>query len=99
MEYANVEIRLAGSLENTVIKEVSVPEIPILKAIHGHDAVINIKKTREGVIDAREERDRLERQYTTAVIEKLFPGVLGKLPQTLVEIGEEAPVEPVAKKK
>ena len=99
MEYANVEIRLAGSLENTVIKEVSTPEIPVLKAIHGHDAVVNVKKSRVGEVDLKEERDRLERIYTPAVVEKLFPGVLNKLPTTLVEIGEEAPVEAVSKKK
>ena len=99
MEYANVEIRLAGSLENTVLKEVSTPEIPVLKHLHGHDAVINIKKSRAEEIDLKAERDRLERQYTAPVMEKLFPGVTSKLPTTLVEIGEEAPVEVVSKKK
>jgi hypothetical protein len=99
MEYANVEIRLAGSLENTVLKEVSVPEIPVLKAIHGHDSVLNIKKSRLGEVNSKEERERLERQYTPAIVEKLFPGVLNKLPTTLAEIGEEAPVESTSKKK
>lgn len=100
MEYAQIEVRLAGSLENTIIKEVSVPEIPVLKAIHGHDAVVNVKKTRSDDVDQKEERDRLEKQYTPVVIDRLFPGVLNKLPQTLVEIGEEEPaVESNAKKK
>jgi hypothetical protein len=100
MEYAQIEVRLAGSLENTVIKEVSAPEIPILKSIHGHDALVNIKKTRSDAVDVKEERDRLEKQYTAVVIEKLFPGVMGKLPQTLVEVGEEDPAaESTAKKK
>lgn len=99
MEYAQIEVRLASSLENTVIKEVSVPEIPVIKSIHGHDAVVNIKKTRVESIDVKAERERLERYYTPGVIEKLFPGVLGKLPQTLVEIGEEEPVVETSKKK
>jgi hypothetical protein len=100
MEYAQIEVRLAGSLENTVIKEVSVPEIPVLKSLHGHDAVVNIKKTRSDAVDQKEERDRLDKQYTVVVIEKLFPGVMNKLPQTLVEIGEEEPVvESNSKKK
>lgn len=100
MEYAQIEVRLAGSLENTVIKEVSVPEIPILKSIHGHDALVNIKKTRSDAVDGKEERDRLEKNYTPVIVEKLFPGVMNKLPQTLVEIGEEEPaVEATSKKK
>ena len=100
MEYAQIEVRLAGSLENTVIKEVSVPEIPVLKSLHGHDAVVNIKKTRADAVDQKEERDRLEKQYTPVVIEKLFPGVMNKLPQTLVDIGIEEPsIESTSKKK
>lgn len=100
MEYAQIEVRLAGSLENTIIKEVSAAEIPVLKSLHGHDAVVNIKKTKVEAIDSKVERERLERFYTPAVVEKLFPGVLGKLPQTLVDIGEEEPVvEATSKKK
>ena len=99
MEYAQIEVRLAGSLENTVIKEVSVPEIPVLKSIHGHDSLVNIKKTRTDAVDQKEERDRLEKQYTAAVIEKLFPGVMNKFPQTLAEIGEEEPVVDATSKK
>ena len=99
MEYAQIEVRLSGSLENTVIKEVSAAEIPVIKSLHGHDAVVNIKKTRSDAVDQKEERDRLEREYTSPVVEKLFPGVLGKLPQTLVEIGVEEPVVETAKKK
>jgi hypothetical protein len=99
MEYAQVTVRLAGSLENTVIKEVSTPEISILKSIHGHDAVVDIKKTRGEAVDQAVERDRLDKIYGTVVLEKLFPGVTSKLPTTLVEIGAEQPEEPVAKKK
>ncbi len=99
MEYAQVTVRLAGSLENTVIKEVSVPEIPILKAIHGHDAVVDISKTRSEPVADAVERDRLDKVYGTPIIEKLFPGVTAKLPSTMVDIGLEVPVETVAKKK
>lgn len=99
MEYAKVTVRLAGSLENTVTKEVSIPEIPILKHIHGHDAVVEVSKTRIDEIDQVTERDRLDKVYGTPVLEKLFPGVTSKLPTTLVEIGLEQPAEPIIKKK
>lgn len=98
MEHANVEIRLAGSLENTVHKEVSAPEIAILKAIHGHDAVVNIKKSRVSSTDQASERAKLEKRYTEAVIAKFFPGVTSKLPTTLAEVGVEVPEETSKKK-
>ena len=99
MEYANIEIRLAGSLENTVIKEVSAPEIPVIKSVHGHDAVIKIKKTRTTPVDLKVERDRLEQIYTAPLIDKLFPGVVSKLPTSLIEVGVEEPVAETSKKK
>lgn len=98
MEYANIEIRLAGSLENTVIKEASAPEIAILKAIHGHDAVVNIKKSRTSPVEQAVERDRLGRFYNDEIIAKLFPGVTSKLPTTLAEVGVEVPEETSKKK-
>lgn len=98
MEYANVEIRLAGSLENTVRKEVSSPEIAVLKAIHGHDAVVNIKKSRTAPTEQAVERSRLEKNYGESVIAKFFPGVTSKLPATLAEVGVEVPEETSKKK-
>lgn len=98
MEYANIEIRLAGSLENTVLKEASAPEIAVLKAIHGSDAVVNIKKSRTASVDQAVERDRLGKFYGDAVIAKFFPGVTSKLPTTLAEIGVEVPEEAPKKK-
>lgn len=99
MEYAQVTVRLAGSLENTVVKEVSVPEIPILKSLHGHDAVVDISKSRVAPVEQAVERDRLEKVYGPAIVEKAFPGVTSKLPSTLSDVGIGSPVEEVATKK
>jgi hypothetical protein len=98
MEYANVEVRLAGSLENTVIKEVSAPEIAVIKALHGHDAVVNIKKSRTSPVEQAVERDRLGRFYGEEILSRLFPGVTSKLPTALAEIGVEVPEENPKKK-
>ena len=98
MEYANVEVRLAGSLENTVRKEVTAPEIAVLKALHGHDAVVNIKRSRVANTEQGVERARLEKNYGEAVIGKFFPGVTAKLPSTLAEVGVEVPEETSKKK-
>lgn len=98
MEHANVEIRLAGSLENTVRKEVSAPEIAIIKALHGHDAVVNIKKSRTASVEQVVERARLEKKYGEEAIARFFPGVTAKLPTTLAEVGVEVPEETSKKK-
>lgn len=89
MEYANTEIRIGGSLENTVIKEVSAPEIAVLRAIHGDDALVNTVKSRIGDIDARNERERLTKIYGVEVLKRLFPGALSVIPSKLADVGIE----------
>jgi hypothetical protein len=89
MEYANTEIRIGGSLENTVIKEVSAPEIAVLRAIHGDDALVNTVKSRIGDIDARSERERLTKIYGVEVLKRLFPGALSVIPSKLADVGIE----------
>jgi hypothetical protein len=61
--------------------------------------VVNVKKTRTTQVDHKAERDRLENVYTVATIEKLFPGVVSKLPVSLSEVGIEEPASETAKKK
>lgn len=103
MEYANVEIRLGGNLHNTVIKEVSAPEIAVLRKIHGADAVNRIVKTRVDTVVNRAERERLEVAYGKDVIIAAFGGEFAKLPEVLGdvdagEISEDAPAPVKAKK-
>lgn len=104
MDYANVEIRLGGNLHNTVIKEVSAPEIAVLRKIHGADAVNKVAKTRVDTVANRAERDRLEAAYGKDVIIAAFGGEFAKLPEVLAdvdagEIAEEAPAPVAAKTK
>ena len=90
MEYANTEIRIGGSLENTVIKEVSAPEIAVLRAIHGDDALINTVKSRLDLdVNSRSERERLTKVYGGEILKKLFPGAMSVLPSKLEEVGVE----------
>lgn len=97
MEYAKAEIRLAGSLENTVVKNVSAPEIAVLRQIHGDDSVVNaIYSHSDSEVTQKSERERLSKFYNPGVVEKLFPGAIGKLATTLSEVGieVEAPAKP-----
>lgn len=95
MDYATAQIRLAGELHSTVIKEVSAPEIAILRHIHGEDALIDIKKSRSATVSQADERDRLDRVYGEELMKKLFPGLSAKLPMDLADVGVES--EPEAK--
>lgn len=102
MQLCNLTVRLGGSQLNTVPKLNATPaEILILRALHGDDAVVDIRPTKvDKKIRQEEEWARLSRDYdggsifTTApgeesksVMANLFPGAMKKLPTTLDEIG------------
>jgi hypothetical protein len=90
MQRCNVTVRLAGDVGNTVGKfGVSVAEIAILRAIHGADAVVDIKPTQNDKTPHRDERNRLSLIYGKGIVDKIFPGQFAKLPVTLKEIEPE----------
>lgn len=64
MQFYQCKVRLAGSLMNEVFKaDVSAPEIMLLRAFHGDDAVVDIVKTRVSGVSNDDERERLMRIY------------------------------------
>lgn len=103
MQRANVIVRLAGSLTNTVPKfGVTPAEILILRRIHGgDDAVVDIRPTVfDKTVRQEAEYERLSRIYDggdgfggspdedrKSLMETLFPGAMKRLPMTLEEIG------------
>jgi hypothetical protein len=97
MQLATVEVRLSGSRENTVVKDnVTVPEIVLLRAIHGNDSVNNIQPTGMDKRPHAAEYERLKKIYGTAkdekenlILDKLFPGHNPVFPVTLADIGLE----------
>lgn len=94
MQHASCLVALGGDITFTVLKpDVTVPEIALLKAIHGADAVRDIKPTFMDKRPHAEERERLTLEYGHArdhkdepIISKIFPG-LGALPVTFRDIG------------
>ena len=96
MEYANVQIRLSGSLENVVQKEVAASEIPVIRELHGHDAVLFVAPTRTEKIDLAEERIRLDITYKPEVVSKIYAGAAARLFENLADVGfaSEAPAKP-----
>lgn len=64
MEICEVEVRLSGSLLNTVIKrDVTPAEVMILRAMHGSDSIINPKVTGKENRNHKEEWERLRDIY------------------------------------
>lgn len=64
MQFYQAKVRLAGSLLNEVFKaDLSAPEIMLLRAFHGQDAVVDIKKTRVSTLPNSDERERLMALY------------------------------------
>lgn len=62
------KVRLSGNLYNEVPKsDVTIPEINILRVIHGGDAIADIKEIKPVDRTDAEERDRLAHVYGGAI--------------------------------
>lgn len=109
MQLCDAEVRLAGNILHVVPKQgVTVAEICVLREIHGHDAVVNIRPTKMDKRSHAEEFERLVRTYAGASrqspeengprkvnIASMFPGVVKKLPVSLEEAGISITGEPL----
>jgi hypothetical protein len=87
----SAKIRLAGKIENEVVKnELTAPEIYVLRHLHGADAVLDIKATKQKVRRSEDqERARLAKLYRNGpetagerLVAGIF-GVAGALPTTV----------------
>lgn len=89
MQIVNCTVAIAGEAGMTVLKErVTVPEILVLRAIHGEDAVRNIEVIDDIDTDSNEERQRLASVYKNpegTVKDTL--GAVGALPTTIEDSG------------
>lgn len=87
MQKAIAEILLNGSVQNTVTKIITAAEVPILRQIHGSDAVIN----GQGLVTTKrtqtQEIARLKAEYGANVFAKVYAGTYPQLPSTFVEVG------------
>lgn len=89
MQICNCTVAIGGEAGMTVVKErVTVPELAILRAIHGEDAVRNIEIIADDDIDSSEERSRLTSIYKSpeTIVRDTF-GAAGALPKTLEDAG------------
>lgn len=96
MQIAKCEVRLLGSIANSVPKyNVTPPEVAILRALHGQDSIVRIQQTDSDRRSHKDEYERLERIYGATennegvkVFYKMFPASFDpKLPTNFREIG------------
>ena len=97
MQFCKVEVQLSGDMTNTVIKSgVSVPEIVLLREIHGGISSVRVLEV-EGkkTVPHREELLRLNALYSSAadtdgklIVSRTFPGVGVRLSETLEDISD-----------
>lgn len=85
MQIYDCQVRHAGNMLHTIPKkDVTDPEIMILKHLHGGDAVVDIKPRKNDRRAHREEIDRLKRIYGLKAFHAVFgEGYIEKLPQKL----------------
>lgn len=89
MQICNCTVAIGGEVGMTVAKErVTVPELALLRVVHGEDAVRNIEIIADEDIDSGEERSRLNAVYRSPenVVRDTF-GAAGALPKTLEDAG------------
>jgi hypothetical protein len=106
MQLCDIELRLGGQLTSTVHKQDVTPaEIQVLWAIHGEDAVTNVRPRKMDKRTHKAEYDRLVGLYgrapdglmdagNGALLEKIYPGAQKVLPVSLGDIGREAWMRP-----
>ncbi len=93
-QLANVLVALGGDRRNTVPRyRVTAPEIAVLTAIHGSDAVHEIEALTDfGPLSDRDEKARLAAEYTArnseneAWVEVVYPGRAPALHETIGDL-------------
>lgn len=87
MEIFSAEVNLGGDIRNSVMLHlITVPELEVLRRVHGHDAVWNVCKTGENHdTDNDYERETLQLKYGFEMVNSIF-GPYGQLPTKINEI-------------
>ena len=85
MEQLSCSVAINGDIRAVITKPlVTIAEIVLLQAMHGADAVTNIKVIGETERTSEQERDRLGNFYKDNKVIEVF-GQYGDLPKTLSE--------------
>ena len=99
MDLVTAEIQIGGDLRNVMIRgvtrPVTVPEIEVLRLVHGEDSVTVGKGCGHVKRTAKEEKKRLADRYGAKLVDQVYPGINGNG----MDVGKEpAPKKPAASK-
>ena len=93
MDFFTCKVRLSGSVLNEVPKiNVTAPEIVMLRHLHGHDAVVGLKRTKSENVEHGVERERLSLLYGEKRMIEVFGQAHRELPAKLADYSEAKPV-------
>lgn len=106
MQIFNAIVRLQGQTHHEVYRRgLTVPEIYIIRRIHGNDAVVKLEHAGYADIDPLDERERLDYEYSAGLgnlhedqktsVEKMFGADFAPLPEELRDF--EGPLVDVKK--
>ena len=97
MKLYDCKVRLGGNVINEVRKEkVTAPEVILLRAVHGDDAVIEIVEVGEDKRSDAEERDRLAAAlYDGELMGKIFGISAIPLPQEVPGVASAKKAQPL----
>lgn len=86
MEIYDCLVHIGGDVGNSVKRDnVTVPEIEVLRRLHGHDHVVDIEKKGSLELSNELERENLALRYGPEIVTSIF-GPYGDLPQEIEAI-------------
>ena len=108
MQLCSFSVLLGGDRNHVIQMRTTVPEIEVLRTLHGDEAVVDIEVVGNPDVNQREERDRLKKKFKKNlpapdasgrknVVDVVFPNPRANLPTQLKEIGITAPQAPAKK--
>lgn len=89
MHKMSLMLSIAGDIQNQIfLQDITVPELVLLRAIHGADSAKGIDVSDAGKVDHREERDRLKQKYPkqARVIESIWRDYGGHFPHDIRDV-------------
>ena len=78
MQMYKASVRPGGQITHEVPRDVlSAPEVVLLRAIHGDDAVVHLSRTKKQQCNEQEERERLTGVYGAKAVTAAFGNTHG----------------------
>lgn len=98
MDIVLAEIHLYGDIRASTVKEITVPEIAVVRGLHGRNSVAVREKVGSVKRSEREEKHRLTTVYGK-IVETIYPGEVPRMDMELATPAASKPARKTTKKK